>query len=222
MKDSFSNTVTAKHPWLPCLISKQPHLATDKSILHAPQHCLVVFELTVSLCFPKRSSAYLEGVVMRTMQMSQEYSSAQLTKVHTPSSTSHSGPLFQSSSWPIWACTLTQAGAVDNLCFPFIFPQLHTSQTPQSDWCPSPSSGILFSCCWVRLSADCPRSQSQHTDVLLCSGWAEQTLRQCRPSRSSYYPPSPPILPFRFSSKSQWQSQPLHFSWPLKTKRIFL
>lgn len=130
MKDSFSNTVTATHPWLPCLICKQPRLATDKSILHAPQHCLVVFELTVSLCFSKRSSAYLEGVVMRTMQMSQEYSSAQLTKVHTPSTTSHSGPLFQSSSWPIWACTLTQAGAVDNLRFPFIFPQLHISQTP--------------------------------------------------------------------------------------------
>lgn len=157
--------------------------------------------------------------------MSQEYSSAQQTKVHTPSSTSHSGPLFQ-SSWPIWACTLTQAGAVDNLRFPFIFPQLHTSQTPQSDSSPSPSSGILFSCCWVRLSADCPRSQSQPMWLSVAQSfrgrWAEQTLRQFRPSHSSYYPPSPPILPFRFSSKSQWQSQPLHFSWPLKTKHIFL
>lgn len=39
---------------------------------------------------------------------------------------------------------------------------------------------------------------------------------------STYYPHCCRSLPFRFRSKSQWQSQLLNFSWSLKTQLIFL
>lgn len=110
----------------------------------------------------------------------------------------------------------------------FIFPQPHTSHTPQLASFPSPSSGTLFSCCYEYPCLQTVLEASlQHTDVLLCStelqaGGQDWPWGSSDQASSSYYRPSCSILPFRSSSKSQWQSQLLHFTWSLKTKLIFL
>lgn len=158
---------------------------------------------------------------MRTMQMSQEYSSAQLTKaplappIQGPYSSPRHDP-FEPALWPrqeqLIICVFCSS------FHSYTHLRLHSQTRVLVLHLESSSHAAECGCLQTVLGASHNTPMCYSVAQSYRGGWAEQTLRQFRPSRSSYYPPSPPILPFRFSSKSQWQSQPLHFSWPLKTK----